>query len=75
MRVSPFENCGAVVSGLQLASMTDAELIELRSAFTEHGLLFFRDQELPPEEHLRFARRFGRCGQSLGRDTGLSAPR
>ena len=59
MQVSPFENCGAVVSGLQLASITDAELDKLRTLFAEHGLLFFRDQRLPPEEHLRFARRFG----------------
>ncbi len=59
MQVSPFENCGAVVSGLQLASITDAELDKLRTLFAEHGLLFFRDQVLPPEEHLRFARRFG----------------
>ena len=59
MQVSPFENCGAVVSGLQLASITDDELDKLRTLFAEHGLLFFRDQVLPPEEHLRFARRFG----------------
>ena len=59
MQVSPFENCGAVVSGLQLVSITDAELDKLRTLFAEHGLLFFRDQVLPPEEHLRFARRFG----------------
>ena len=59
MQVSPFENCGAVVSGLQLASITDNELAKLRTLFAEHGLLFFRDQVLPPEEHLRFARRFG----------------
>ena len=59
MQVSPFENCGAVVSGLQLASITDDELAKLRTLFAEHGLLFFRDQVLPPEEHLRFARRFG----------------
>lgn len=59
MQVSPFENCGAVVSDFQLATMTDAELVELRAAFTQYGLLFFRDQELPPEEHLRFANRFG----------------
>ena len=59
MQESPFENCGAVVSGLQLASITDAELDKLRTLFAEHGLLFFRDQVLPPEEHLRFARRFG----------------
>ena len=59
MQVSPFENCGAVVSGLQLASITNDELDKLRALFAEHGLLFFRDQVLPPEEHLRFARRFG----------------
>ncbi|MGB2360213.1 MAG: TauD/TfdA dioxygenase family protein, partial [Porticoccaceae bacterium] len=59
MNLTPFENCGAIVSNLQLARMTDSELSQLRSAFTQHGLLFFRDQELPPEEHLRFARRFG----------------
>ena len=59
MQVSPFENCGAVVSNLQLATMTDTELAELRNAFTEYGLLFFRDQDLPPQEHLRFANRFG----------------
>lgn len=59
MQVSPFKNCGAVVSNLQLATMTDTELTELRSVFTKHGLLFFRDQDLPPQEHLRFANRFG----------------
>lgn len=59
MQVSPFKNCGAVVSNLQLATMTDTELVELRNAFTEYGLLFFRDQDLPPQEHLRFANRFG----------------
>ena len=60
MQVSPFEGCGAIVSGLQLATMTDADLTELRTAFSQHGVLFFRDQTLPPKEHLRFARRFGK---------------
>ena len=60
MQVSPFQSCGAIVSDLQLATMTDAELTELRAAFSQHGVLFFRDQTLPPKEHLRFARRFGK---------------
>ena len=60
MQVSPFESCGAIVSDLQLAIMTDAELTELRAAFSQHGVLFFRDQTLTPKEHLRFARRFGK---------------
>ena len=60
MQVSPFESCGAIVSDLQLATMTDADLTELRAAFSQHGVLFLRDQTLPPKEHLRFARRFGK---------------
>lgn len=60
MKITPFSaNCGATVEDFQLASMTDDELANLRQAFTQHGLLFFRDQELSPEEHLHFARRFG----------------
>ena len=60
MKIVPFSpGCGAVVSDLQLSRMTDIELNQLRAAFAEHGLLFFRDQDFPPHEHLRFANRFG----------------
>lgn len=60
MHVTPFsESCGALVTGVQLAELSDEALEALRGAFREHGLLFFRDQELSPDDHLRFARRFG----------------
>lgn len=60
MIISPFSlGCGAIVSELQLASMSDTELQELRNVFIEYGLLFFRNQQLAPDEHLGFARRFG----------------
>lgn len=60
MKISPFSRgCGAIVSELQLASMSDTELQELRNVFIEYGLLFFRNQQLAPDEHLGFARRFG----------------
>ena len=60
MKITPFSaNCGVTVENFQLASMTADELANLRQAFVQHGLLFFRDQELSPGEHLRFARRFG----------------
>lgn len=52
-------SCGAEVTGTQLASLDDAALEGLRAAFREHGLLFFRDQALSPDEHLAFARRWG----------------
>lgn len=60
MKITLFSTgCGAVVNDIQLASLRDTQLVELREAFAEHGLLFFRDQQLNPEDHLGFARRFG----------------
>ena len=60
MKITPFsDGCGALVGDVQLARLDDAALADLKSAFAEYGLLFFRDQDLPPEEHHRFAKRFG----------------
>ena len=60
MNITPFsENCGVVVEDVQLASISDTDLAALREAFTEHGLLFFRKQELSPEDHIAFATRWG----------------
>ena len=60
LKLTPFsEGCGVIVEDMQLAGLTDAQLILLRKAFVEHGLLFFRDQSLSPQEHLRFAKRMG----------------
>ena len=55
--VSP--SVGAIVSGVDLASpMNDEIFALLRQAFHDHGVLFFRDQTLTPEQHLAFARRW-----------------
>lgn len=60
MQISAFSpGCGVEMNAVQLAFMTDAQLETLRGALTEHGLVFFRGQQLSEEEHLRFARRFG----------------
>ena len=60
MELRPYsEKCGMVVEGIQLAELTDDQIIELRRHFAEHGVLFSYDQKLPPAEHLRFAQRFG----------------
>jgi taurine dioxygenase len=51
---------GAEISDLDLASALDDACIEaLRAALLEHVVLFFRDQELTPEQHVALARRFG----------------
>lgn len=60
MKIEPFsEGCGVLVSDVQLAQLKDTEIDDLKSEFVAHGVLFFREQQLPPEEHLRFAQRFG----------------
>src|SRR6185503_20741260 len=37
----------------------DATIGEIRDALNRHCVIFFRDQELEPEQHKAFARRFG----------------
>ena len=50
----------AEIGGVDLAAPLPARaLAEIRHAFEEFGLIFFRDQSLTPERHLAFARRFG----------------
>ena len=51
---------GAEIGGIDLAApVQDAPMAELRQAFGEHGVIFFRDQHLTPEQHVAAAERFG----------------
>jgi taurine dioxygenase len=51
--------CGAEVLGVDLRRLGNRQWEEIRRAFTDHGVIFFRDQALTPEDHLAFARRWG----------------
>lgn len=52
---------GAEVSGVDLAApLSNTAAAEIRRAFVENLVLFFRDQRLTPEQHLTFSRLFGR---------------
>ncbi|MCW8087938.1 TauD/TfdA dioxygenase family protein [Sabulicella glaciei] len=51
---------GAEILGVDLREdMPDALVAELRDTWLRHGVVFFRDQNLPPRELVRVARRFG----------------
>jgi len=51
---------GAEVRGVDLSGNLDsATVAEIRRAFLEHHVLFFRDQDLTPETLKAFGRRFG----------------
>lgn len=49
----------AEVVGINLAQLSDEEFRQIKQSHLEHGVLVFRDQELEPEEHIAFSRRFG----------------
>jgi len=60
LTVSPFSAAlGAMISGVDLSQpLGDADFTTIRQAFLDHGVIFFRDQQLTPEQHLAFARRW-----------------
>ncbi|TWT08622.1 TauD/TfdA family dioxygenase [Reyranella sp. CPCC 100927] len=65
MRNARFDVCptsgalGAEILGIDLSQpLSPAETEELRQALYEHGVIFFRDQVLTPEQHIAFAGSF-----------------
>lgn len=53
------EALGAEIQGVDLAALDDPSFRQIEEALVEHEVLFFRDQDLSPEAHRAFARRFG----------------
>ena len=54
-------NLGAEIRGVTLADgVSESEFDEIRKAFLDHQVLFFKgQQEIPPERHIEFGRMFG----------------
>jgi taurine dioxygenase len=51
---------GAEIHGVDLSRpLSDELLLKIRTAWLEHLVIFFRDQALPPEAYMAFARRIG----------------
>jgi taurine dioxygenase len=51
---------GAELLGIDLSNGLDADVVtDIRQAFNDHGVIFFRDQRLTPEQHIAFAERIG----------------
>ena len=61
IRVEPLsEAVGAEISGVDLTRPLGNEIFsEIRHAFGKYGVVFFRDQQLTPEQHVAFAEQFG----------------
>ncbi len=51
---------GAEIAGVDLSQeLDDLTIARIRAALNEHGVVFFRDQDISVEQHKAFARRFG----------------
>ena len=67
---------GAEISGVDLATdLVDETVAEIRRAWLEHLVVFFRDQSLGPAEFLAFARRLGDAGGVPVREGHRRLPR
>ena len=51
--------CGLEIHGVDLARLSNSEMEDIRRLYFEHGVIFFRDQNITPEEHIAFAQRWG----------------
>ena len=49
---------GTFVSGADLRTLTEGEFQAIEQKFFETGVLFFRDQEMSPQDHIAFAERW-----------------
>ncbi len=58
--MTPLETTlGAVVRGVRLAALSDAEMTAIETAFLEHAVLVFPDQHLTEDEQRAFGARIG----------------
>ncbi len=60
VQVSPLSAAlGAMIEGVTISDITDAQFEEVRAALFKFGVIGFRQQELDFDTHVHFARRFG----------------
>ena len=61
IEVSPLSPAlGGIVSGVDIATgVSDQQFAEIRQAFIDYSVIFFRDQQITPDQHIEFARRWG----------------
>lgn len=61
IEVSPLSPAlGGIISGVDIAAgVSNEQFAEIRQAFIDYSVIFFRDQQITPDQHIEFARRWG----------------
>jgi len=50
---------GAEIDGVDLTDISDEQFADIRTANDTYGVIFFREQEMSPDQHIAFAKRWG----------------
>jgi len=50
---------GAEIGGIDLGALDDETFAEIKAAWLQHLVVFFRNQSITPEQQIAFAKRFG----------------
>lgn len=58
VEVRPLDGVGAEVHGIDVGSASDDDIETILSALGEHGVVFFRGQDIDERQHIAFAARF-----------------
>ncbi|KAH7117896.1 hypothetical protein B0J11DRAFT_583277 [Dendryphion nanum] len=66
------DSIGTLLSGIQLSSLTPQQLDDLGSLVAERGVVFFHDQKVSNQDHLRVSEHYGFLSErpSVRRDSG-----
>ena len=58
MQIEAMPGVGAEITGVDLKNLTDEAFDAIRQAYADHGVIFFRDQDLSEDDHIAFAERW-----------------
>jgi len=72
MQINPLsEALGAEVIGVNVGEFDEAAFDKIHDAFLEYQVLVFRNQNLPPDRQVSFARRFGELDIHVQKESAL----
>lgn len=74
MKVLPSGTVGAEVQGVDLASVSAAQVDAIKQAWHRHDVLVFRRQRLTDDDLLAFSRHFGELDPPLNQGAGRKSP-
>ncbi len=74
LEIVPTGTVGAEVRGVNLATVTDAQIEAIKNAWYRHDVLIFRNQKLTDDDLLSFSKHFGTLDPPPNQGAGRKSP-